>query len=103
MEEVIEGRPPPPRVARPFIQGLFARPPEDNPTLVNNVETLANVPHILADGADWLRANGTEDAPGTMVFTVWGTQREGVFELPLGTPPGTWWRSWAAARRPAGR
>jgi transposase len=43
MEEVIEGRPPLPRVARPFMQGLFARPPEDNPTLVNNVETLANV------------------------------------------------------------
>src|SRR5215218_3641911 len=87
MEEVIEGRPPLPRVARPFIQGLFARPPEDNPTLVNNVETLANVPHILADGADWLRANGTEAAPGTMVFTVCGdVRREGVFELPLGLP-----------------
>jgi len=66
MEEVIEGRPPLPRVARPFIQGLFARPPEDNPTLVNNVETLANVPHILADGPDWLRAYGTELAPGTI-------------------------------------
>src|SRR5215210_479653 len=87
LEEVIEGRPPLPRVARPFIQGLFARPPEDNPTLVNNVETLANVPHILADGADWLRANGPEGAPGTMVFTVCGdVRREGVFELPLGTP-----------------
>ena len=87
MEEVIEGRPPLPRVARPYIQGLFARPPEDNPTLVNNVETLANVPHILADGPDWLRANGTEGAPGTMVFTVCGdVRREGVFELPLGTP-----------------
>jgi NADH-quinone oxidoreductase subunit F len=87
MEEVIEGRPPLPRVARPFMQGLFARPPADNPTLVNNVETLANVPHILADGADWLRANGTEGAPGTMVFTICGDVRsEGVFELPLGSP-----------------
>jgi len=87
LEEVIEGRPPLPRVARPFIQGLFARPPADNPTLVNNVETLANVPHILADGPDWLRANGTEAAPGTMVFTICGdVQREGVFELPLGSP-----------------
>jgi NADH-quinone oxidoreductase subunit F len=85
LEEVIEGRPPLPRVVRPFIQGLFARPPAENPTLVNNVETLANVPHILADGADWLRANGTELAPGTMVFTICGdVQREGVFELPLG-------------------
>jgi NADH:ubiquinone oxidoreductase subunit F (NADH-binding) len=62
LEEVIEGRLPLPRVARPFMQGLFARPPADNPTLVNNVETLANVPHILADGPDWLRANGTEGA-----------------------------------------
>jgi NADH-quinone oxidoreductase subunit F len=87
LEEVIEGRPPLPRVARPFIQGLFATPPQDNPTLVNNVETLANVPHILADGPDWLRANGTEDALGTMVFTICGdVRREGVFELPLGTP-----------------
>jgi NADH-quinone oxidoreductase subunit F len=87
LEEVIEGRPPLPRVARPFIQGMFARPPADNPTLVNNVETLTNVPHILADGADWLRANGTESAPGTMLFTVCGdVQQEGVFELPLGSP-----------------
>jgi NADH-quinone oxidoreductase subunit F len=64
---VIEGRPPLPRVARLLIQGLFARPPADDLTLVNNVETLANVPHVLADGRDWLRANGTEGAPGTMV------------------------------------
>jgi NADH-quinone oxidoreductase subunit F len=87
LEEVIEGRLPLPRVARPFMQGLFARPPADNPTLVNNLETLANVPHILADGPDWLRANGTELAPGTMLFTICGDlQRAGVFELPLGTP-----------------
>ncbi|MGH2680714.1 MAG: NADH-ubiquinone oxidoreductase-F iron-sulfur binding region domain-containing protein [Actinomycetota bacterium] len=87
LEEVIERRPPLPRIARPFMLGLFATPPKDNPTLVNNVETLANVPRILADGPDWLRANGTETSPGTMVFTVCGdVRREGVFELPLGTP-----------------
>jgi NADH-quinone oxidoreductase subunit F len=87
LEEVIEGRLPLPRVARPFVQGLFAKPPQDNPTLVNNVETLANVPHILADGSDWLRATGTDRAPGTMLFTICGdVRREGVFELPLGTP-----------------
>ncbi|HEX6673723.1 MAG TPA: NADH-ubiquinone oxidoreductase-F iron-sulfur binding region domain-containing protein [Actinomycetes bacterium] len=87
LEEVIEGRLPLPRVARPFMQGLFAKPPHDNPTLVNNVETLANVPHVLADGADWLRATGTDRAPGTMLFTICGdVRREGVFELPLGTP-----------------
>lgn len=87
LEEVIERRPPLPRIARPFMLGLFATPPKDNPTLVNNVETLANVPRILADGPDWLRSNGTETSPGTMVFTICGDVRqEGVFELPLGTP-----------------
>jgi NADH-quinone oxidoreductase subunit F len=86
LEEVIEGRLPLPRLARPFMLGLFAEPPNDNPTLVNNVETLANVPHIMADGPDWLRSSGTDTSPGTMVFTVCGdVQREGVFELPLGT------------------
>jgi NADH:ubiquinone oxidoreductase subunit F (NADH-binding) len=87
LEEVIEGRLPLPRIARPFMFGLFAEPPHDNPTLVNNVETLANVPRVLADGPDWLRANGTDSSPGTMVFTVCGdVRREGVFELSLGTP-----------------
>jgi NADH-quinone oxidoreductase subunit F len=87
LEEVIEGNPPMPRTARPFMQGLFARPPSDNPTLVNNVETLANVPRIVADGPDWLRANGTDASPGTMVFTVCGdVSRDAVVELPLGTP-----------------
>src|SRR4029453_9761909 len=60
MEEGIEGRPPLPRIARPFMLGLFPPPPKDNPTLVNNIETLANVPWILADGPGWLRSNGTE-------------------------------------------
>jgi NADH-quinone oxidoreductase subunit F len=86
LEEVVEGRLPLPRLARPFMLGLFAAPPNDNPTLINNVETLANVPHILADGPDWLRSSGTETSPGTMVFTVCGDVRqEGLFELPLGT------------------
>jgi NADH-quinone oxidoreductase subunit F len=86
LEEVIEGRLPLPRLARPFMLGLFATPPNDNPTLINNVETLANVPHIVADGPDWLRSSGTETSPGHMVFTVCGdVRREGVFEMPLGT------------------
>jgi NADH-quinone oxidoreductase subunit F len=86
LEEVVEGRLPLPRLARPFMLGLFAAAPNENPTLINNVETLANVPHILADGPDWLRSSGTETSPGTMVFTVCGDVRqEGVFELPLGT------------------
>jgi NADH:ubiquinone oxidoreductase subunit F (NADH-binding) len=87
LEEVIEDRPPLPRIARPFMFGLFAAPPNDNPTLVNNVETLANVPHILAEGSDWLRSSGTDTSPGTMLFTICGdVLQEGVFELPLGTP-----------------
>ncbi len=87
LEEVIEGRDPLPRALAPFIQGLWASAESDNPTAMNNVETLANVPYIVADGADWLRTNGTDASPGTMLFTICGDiQREGVFELPLGTP-----------------
>ena len=85
--EVIEGRPPLPRGVAPFVRGLGGTASVENPTAVNNVETLANVPHVVADGAEWLRAVGTEDSPGSMVFTVAGdVRREGVFELPLGTP-----------------
>jgi NADH-quinone oxidoreductase subunit F len=84
--EVIEEREPLPRVARPFYWGLFASPPNENPTAVNNVETLSNVAHILAEGPDWLRQSGTEASPGTMCFTVAGdVEREGVYELPMGT------------------
>jgi NADH:ubiquinone oxidoreductase subunit F (NADH-binding) len=85
--EAIEERLPLPRMARPFVLGLYARPPNENPTLVNNVETLANVPLILQHGSAWLRENGTDNSPGTMLFTIAGdVQREGVFEYPLGTP-----------------
>jgi NADH:ubiquinone oxidoreductase subunit F (NADH-binding) len=84
---VIEGGDALPRVPRPFMEGLFASAATPNPTLVNNVETLANLPHILAEGAAWLRRCGTETSPGTMCFTVCGhVRREGVFELPLGEP-----------------
>ncbi|MPZ51117.1 MAG: hypothetical protein GEU79_00005, partial [Acidimicrobiia bacterium] len=56
-------------------------------TVVNNVETLANVPGILTHGADWFREVGTEDSPGPMLFTVSGDVRNpSVAELPLGTP-----------------
>jgi NADH-quinone oxidoreductase subunit F len=85
--EVIEGKDPLPRSARPFMMGLNGTPAAENPTAVNNVETLANVPWIVADGADWLRAFGTSGSPGTMCMTVTGdVQREGVYEVPLGTP-----------------
>jgi NADH:ubiquinone oxidoreductase subunit F (NADH-binding) len=85
--EAIEERLPLPRMARPYMLGLYARPPNENPTLVNNAETLANVPLILEHGSAWFRENGTEASPGTMLFTIAGdVQREGVFEYPLGTP-----------------
>ncbi len=84
---VIENRGPFPREVRPFMHGLYASSATDNPTLVNNVETLANVPWIVANGPDWLRDFGTNDSPGMMLFTVAGdVVREGVYELPLGTP-----------------
>jgi NADH:ubiquinone oxidoreductase subunit F (NADH-binding) len=85
--EAVEERLPLPRMARPYVLGLYANPPNENPTLVNNVETLANVPLILEHGSAWFRRLGTEDSPGTMLFTLAGdVQREGVFEYPLGTP-----------------
>src|SRR5690606_34767495 len=59
------------------------------PALVDNVETLANVPLIVAHGAAWFRQPGTDESPGTMLCTVTGaTQRHGVGEFALGTPVG---------------
>jgi NADH-quinone oxidoreductase subunit F len=85
--EVIEGNLPMPRILPPYQEGLFATPGSPNPTAVNNVETLANVPHIMREGPEWLRASGTETSPGTMLFTISGDVRvPGIYELPLGTP-----------------
>jgi NADH-quinone oxidoreductase subunit F len=102
--EVIEGNDPLPRWLPPYLHGLFATAPqlgwtphepetghrgahESNPTAVNNVETLANVAHILARGADWFRSFGTAESPGTVVCTVVGdVERPGVLEVELGTP-----------------
>lgn len=87
--EVIAGREPLPTGVPSFVRGLEETPPS-TPTGVNNVETLANVPHILEEGPDWLRQWGTERSPGTVVFTICGdVEREGCYELPLGTPMGT--------------
>lgn len=93
MLEVIEGNAPLPRWLPPYIHGLFATGPAlgwqshsgaantssvdsdsggSNPTLVNNVETLSNVPHILTHGVEWFRSMGTEESPGTIVTTVVG-------------------------------
>ena len=80
--EVVEGRPPFPRVVPPYRRGLAGRP-----TLVDNVETLANVPGILRHGADWYRELGTPRSPGPIACTVTGdVARHGVAEFPMGTP-----------------
>ena len=89
MLEVIEGNLPLPRIVKPFDAGLGASTMMPNPTIVNNVETLSHVARILANGSDWFREAGTEDSPGTMVFTVVGdVASPGVYELAMGTPLG---------------
>lgn len=106
MLEVIEGKPPLPGLFPPYEHGLFATAPqtgwqsselqaghfgrhESNPTLVNNAETLSNVTHILARGADWFRSMGTDRSPGTLVCTVVGdVVAADVGEVELGTPVG---------------
>ena len=114
MLEVIEGNEPLPRWLPPHLHGLFSTAPQlgwqatrsgpghaaaersgspesagggSNPTLVNNVETLCNVPHILARGAEWFRSMGTAESPGTIVATVVGdVVAPDVGEVELGTP-----------------
>jgi NADH-quinone oxidoreductase subunit F len=66
--EVIEGNLPMPRVLPPHVEGLFRTPLSANPTVVNNVETLSNIPHILSKGADWFSGIGPRNCPGTTVF-----------------------------------
>ncbi|OWY60889.1 hypothetical protein B7486_66750, partial [cyanobacterium TDX16] len=102
MLEVIEGKEPLPRVLPPYEHGLFATAPqtgwqatdaepghqgrhESNPTLVNNAETLSNVPRVLADGGERFRSLGTAESPGTLVATVVGdVVRPAVGEVELG-------------------
>jgi NADH-quinone oxidoreductase subunit F len=82
--ESLEGRKGQPRKRPPFpaVSGLWRRP-----TVVNNVETMAHVPHIVARGAAWFKAIGVERSTGTTIFGVSGdVVRPGTFELPLGTP-----------------
>ena len=82
--EVIEGRKPWPRQKPPYpaTAGLFGKP-----TVVNNVETLANVGFIVRHGAAWFRQYGTSESPGTMIFCLGEeVNRPGAYELPIGTP-----------------
>ena len=84
MIESLEGRRGEPRLKPPFpAQKGYLK----EPTLVHNVETLANVPHIVLNGAEWYASIGTERSAGPKIFCISGhVYRRGVFELPLGTP-----------------
>jgi NADH-quinone oxidoreductase subunit F len=102
--EVIEGNEPMPRWLPPYLHGLFATTPQEgwsagagpaddqeaigsNPTLVNNVETLAHVPLVLTRGPDWYRTIGTAETPGPLICTVVGdVAHAGFGEIEPGTP-----------------
>lgn len=80
--ESIEGKRGEPRARPPYpvTRGLW-----NKPTLVNNVETLANIPAILRHGAEWYRSFGTPSSPGTKVYTIMGNVNfTGVIEVPMG-------------------
>jgi NADH-quinone oxidoreductase subunit F len=71
-----------PRLKPPFpaVEGLYGKP-----TVVNNVETIANVPHIIRHGADWYKQWGTPQSPGFRLFCLSGqVKRPGLYELPHG-------------------
>ena len=79
----IEGKRGFPRVKPPRTveHGLF-----DKPTVLNNVETFANVPLIINNGADWYLSSGTENSPGTKAFALTGNiNNTGLIEVPMGT------------------
>ena len=79
----IEGSRGMPRVKPPRTveQGLFAKP-----TVLNNVETYANVPMIITNGVEWFRSIGTEGSPGTKAFALTGNVKNtGLIEVPMGT------------------
>ncbi len=79
----IEGRRGEPRPRPPFpaVKGLFQKP-----TVLNNVETYANIPQIILKGADWFKSMGTEKSKGTKVFALGGKiKNTGLVEVPMGT------------------
>ncbi|MFH0918184.1 MAG: NADH-quinone oxidoreductase subunit NuoF [Candidatus Omnitrophota bacterium] len=72
---------PRPRPPYPSVEGLFGKP-----TLINNVETWANIPVIILDGADWFSSIGTPKSKGTKVFALAGKiSNTGLVEVPMGT------------------
>ncbi len=73
---------PRPRPPFPAVKGLFGQP-----TIINNVETLANVAQIILKGAEWFSSMGTEKSAGTKVFALGGKiNHTGLVEIPMGTP-----------------
>ena len=79
----IEGKRGEPRCRPPFpaVKGLFQKP-----TVLNNVETYANIPQIILKGADWFKTIGTEKSKGTKVFALGGKiKNTGLVEVPMGT------------------
>jgi len=81
--ESLEGKLGQPRLRPPFpaVYGLFGKP-----TVINNVETLANLPPIIEKGAGWYKSLGTEKSPGVKIFSLSGCiNKPGNYELPLGT------------------
>ena len=82
--ESLEGKRGQPRLRPPFpaVEGLYA-----SPTVINNVETLSNVPHILDRGAEWYTSVGTEKSAGPAIYSISGkVNRPGNYEAPMGTP-----------------
>ena len=72
---------PRPRPPFPAVKGLFGQP-----TVLNNVETYANIPQIILNGVDWFKAMGTEKSKGTKVFALGGKiTNTGLVEVPMGT------------------
>jgi NADH:ubiquinone oxidoreductase subunit F (NADH-binding)/(2Fe-2S) ferredoxin len=84
MIESLEGKRGNPRVKPPFpgVAGIW-----NKPTVVNNVETIANIPSVMLKGADWYRTIGTPESCGTKVYTIMGdVQNPGLCEVEMGTP-----------------
>ena len=68
----------------PFQKGLFGAP-----TIINNVETFANIPPIILNGAEWYAGYGSENSKGTKVFALAGDMANtGIVEVPIGVPSG---------------
>ncbi|MGI6716486.1 MAG: NADH-ubiquinone oxidoreductase-F iron-sulfur binding region domain-containing protein [Eubacteriales bacterium] len=73
---------PRPRPPFPAVKGLFGKP-----TIINNVETYANIPQIILNGPQWFTGMGTEKSKGTKIFALGGKiKRTGLVEIPMGTP-----------------